>query len=307
LYRRRRSCDRICRRMSRPNKPTIKPLHCWSRRIEAAEQERWISELERLGCVNWAVVEKKGRPVLAVYFSTAREAKRLQKALGGSVARLTPRDWLPRPAKPVEIGPNLRIKHGRGHAKNAIRVPYGLAFGSGEHATTFMLLRALVRRAGLEREVVLDLGTGSGILALAARKLGARKIVATDWDETAVRTARQNEKLNFRAPLIEWRRADVRKLRTRSRYDLVMANLFSEVLIEASESIAGAVRPGGELWLSGILRSQEADVVKAYRRSGMELRQTKRRGKWVLAGLAVSSRGSAPSVRKRKTKPRRAG
>jgi len=283
----------------------VGPLHCWSRRIEAAEQERWIAELERLGCANWVVVEKKGRPVLAVYFSTAREAQRLQKAWGGSVARLTPRDWLPRPAKPVEIGPNLRIEHGPGRGRNAIRIPYGLAFGSGEHATTFMLLRALARRTGLEREAVLDLGTGSGILALAARKLGAGKIVATDWDETAVRTARQNEKLNFRASLIEWRRADVRKLRARSRYDLVMANLFSEVLIEAAESIAGAVRPGGELWLSGILRSQEAEVVRAYRRSGMKLRQTKRRGKWVVIHWRKAGSGAGLAVEK--TKPQRAG
>ena len=228
--------------------------------------------------------------MLSVYFPKAREAKRLKKLLGGSVVLVRPRDWLPRPAKPVRISAGLRIEHGREGGKGVLRVPYGLAFGSGEHATTFMLLRALAKRAELEGQAVLDLGTGSGILALTARKLGARKILATDWDELAVRTARENEKLNFREPLIEWKRADVRKLRAKGKFDLVMANLFSELLIESAKGIADAVRPGGELWLSGILRSQEAEVARAYRKVGMVHTQTKYRGKWLVSRWTTGRR-----------------
>jgi ribosomal protein L11 methyltransferase len=129
---------------------------------------------------------------------------------------------------------------------------------------------------------VLDLGTGSGILALAARRLGARRIVAIDFESVAVRTARENERRNFSRPLIDWRCADVRKISATKKYELLLANLFSGILCEASAAIAGAVAPGGRLWLSGILRRQEKEVVAAYRRQGLRLDRAARRGKWVL-------------------------
>jgi ribosomal protein L11 methyltransferase len=157
-----------------------------------------------------------------------------------------------------------------------------MAFGSGDHATTAMLLRALTQYGNWEKVRVLDLGTGSGVLALTARLFGARKILATDFDPDSIRTARQNEELNFPEPLIRWQCADVKRLRAPARYDLVTANLFSEILCIAAPQIAGSVAPGGQLWLSGILRSQKEQVVKAYRRQKLQLTKTVSRGKWVL-------------------------
>jgi ribosomal protein L11 methyltransferase len=147
----------------------------------------------------------------------------------------------------------------------------------------------MARRSNLGGQAirgVLDLGTGSGVLALAARLFGARKIVATDFDPDAIRTARENEALNFAQPLIHWRRADVRKLRATVRYDLVLANLFSGILIEAAPRIAGCVSPGGELWLSGVLASQEKEVASVYCGQGMQLIRAFRRGKWIMLRLA---------------------
>ena len=129
---------------------------------------------------------------------------------------------------------------------------------------------------------MLDLGTGSGVLALTARLLGARKIIATDFAPDAVRTARQNEALNFAAPLVRWRCADVRKLRGKGRHDLVLANLFSGILTEAAARIADCVAPGGRLWLSGVLYSQKDEVIAAYIRRRLQLVRTVRRGKWVM-------------------------
>ncbi len=123
---------------------------------------------------------------------------------------------------------------------------------------------------------------GNTILALAARQFGARRIDALDFDAAAVRTARENEALNFSAPSIRWRRADVKQLRARERYDLVLANLFSGILIEAARQIAEAVAPGGDLWLSGILRLQEKEVVAAYRRQKLRLLRAARRGRWIM-------------------------
>lgn len=137
---------------------------------------------------------------------------------------------------------------------------------------------------------MLDLGTGSGVLALAARLFGARKIVATDFDSDAVRIARENEMLNFSTPLIRWQCADVKRLRATARYDLVLANLFSGILCEAAPQIAGAMATGAQLWLSGVLRSQQKEVAAAYRQQGLDLVRAVSRGKWML--LQWRKRGS---------------
>ena len=164
-----------------------------------------------------------------------------------------------------------------------------------------MLLRAVVAGDDLSRAKVLDLGTGSGVLALAARLFGARKIVATDFDPEAIRTARQNEALNFSRPLVRWQRGDVRQLRATSRYDLVLANLFSGILIEAALQICACVAPEGKLWQSGILRSQQEEVMAAYRRQGLRFDRVVRRGKWVMLQW---SRPDGVSTRTKPTKRR---
>jgi ribosomal protein L11 methyltransferase len=262
----------------------------WRRWIAAGQQELWILRMQEAGCTLLSFTERPGaaRVLLNAYPDSRAEAIALARRWGGSIAGVDVRKWMTaRPAPPTRIGSRLEIIHAkaRGRIKPAgpqLHVPHGLAFGSGEHATTFMLLRELGRRGDLSKTAVLDLGTGSGVLALAARLFGARKIVATDFDPDSIRTARQNEALNFPTALIRWRRGDVKQLRPTTRYDLVLANLFSGILCEAAPPIAASVAPGGELWLSGILVEQEAEVVAAYRREGLRLRQARRRGKWVM-------------------------
>jgi ribosomal protein L11 methylase PrmA len=105
----------------------------------------------------------------------------------------------------------------------------------------------------LDDASVLDLGTGSGVLALAARVFGARTISAIDFDANAITTARRNESLNFRSRRVHWEVADVKRLGALPRYLLVVANLFSGILVEAAPRIARVLQPGGELWLSGVL------------------------------------------------------
>jgi ribosomal protein L11 methyltransferase len=263
---------------------------CWQRWIEPARLEEWTAKIEQSCCATWIVTEKPGRRRhrIAVYLSTRAEAVRLQAQFQGQVDRVDAKTWNnPRPLPPLKIGAELEILHETTHSipadkKGRLYIPHGLAFGSGEHATTFLLLRALLRRQDLAGGPVLDLGTGSGVLALAARLLGAQRIVATDWDAEAIRTARQNEALNFRGPLIRWQRADVKRLRARSRYRLILANLFSGILCEAAAPISSALQPGGELWLSGVLRVQEEEVTAAYRAQRLRLLHVARRGKWIM-------------------------
>jgi ribosomal protein L11 methyltransferase len=285
---------------------------CWRRWIVSGRQETWIGRLQAAGCASWALTERpaRARVLLEAYVESRAAAVALTRPWGGRIRAVDAREWIKtRPAPPTRIGRRLEIvrEKARSRKKPAwpwLHIPHGLAFGSGEHATTFMLLRALASKADWSRTAVrstivrsttvLDLGTGSGVLALTARLFGARKIVATDFDPDAVRTARQNEALNFSEPMIRWRRADVRKLRTTVRYDLVLANLFSGILGEAAPRIADCVSPGGQLWLSGILDSQQEEVIAAYRVQGLQLIRAAHRGKWVMLVLrrADAARGS---------------
>jgi ribosomal protein L11 methyltransferase len=278
--------------MSRRSKARIAPDHdawCWRRWIATGAEDTWLARLgkEEPGSVTLTQKPNAARLLLSVYAQNRVEVVPLRQRWGGEMRRIPAREWLaPAVVPPLRIGRALEIVHDEMRRKAGplprLLIPLGIAFGGGEHATTSMLLRALARRKDLKHCRVLDLGTGSGILALAARKFGAQKIAALDFDAGAVRTARENESLNFSTPLIGWRRAEVKRLRARSRYDLVLANLFSGILCAAAEQIADSLAPGGELWLSGILRDQEKEVVAAYRRRKLRLVRAARRGRWVM-------------------------
>ena len=280
-------------------KTFLSSLWCWRRWIVPGQQDVWIQRLEEAGFSSWALTERplRLRFLLEAYTESRPVAVALTRQWRGRVRAVNSREWIKtRPTPPTRVGRRLEIFHDELTIPKKtsfafhLNVPHGVAFGSGEHATTYMLLRELARRDDWSKTDVLDLGTGSGVLALAARLFGARKIVATDYDPDAVRTAAQNEALNFSRPLIRWRRADVRKLRATTRYDLVLANLFSGILVEAAARIAGCVKPDGQLWLSGILVSQEPEVIAAYRGQGMELIRAFHRGKWVMLMLRARGR-----------------
>jgi ribosomal protein L11 methyltransferase len=143
-------------------------------------------------------------------------------------------------------------------ASAIVRIDPGLAFGTGSHPTTRLVLGFLERSVrGGER--LLDYGCGSGILALAGAKLGARSIDAVDVDPQAVEVTLTNAGLN-KVPL----RASLPQALERGGYDLVVANILALPLIELAAVLAGRTRPGGRLALSGILESQAEEVRAAY-------------------------------------------
>jgi ribosomal protein L11 methyltransferase len=163
-----------------------------------------------------------------------------------------------------------------------------MAFGTGDHATTASCLRFLADVSGELRPQsweMLDLGCGSGILALAGSMLGARRALAGDYDPHAVRTAKENIRAND-SKGVTVKKLDVREWQPPRVWDVVAANLFSGLLIETAPRIAAACAPGGRFIFSGILRAQEAEVIPVLKKAGFGIQRLIRKGKWV-AGLAA--------------------
>ncbi len=161
-----------------------------------------------------------------------------------------------------------------------------MAFGTGDHATTSTCMRFLVdiaRERKNEKWSVADLGTGTGLLAIAAEKLGANEVWGCDFDPFAVAVARRNAERN-ETPAIVFKDQDVLKWKPRkSGYDVVLANLFSTVLLEAWPVIAKSLGKGGDLVVSGILASQAWEVFQGAAAVGIGFPKLVRKGKWVTA------------------------
>ena len=251
-----------------------------------------------------AIISKPGRKrrQLEIACTSRNDSRKLVEEFGGRTEKL-PRNWLQRFArlyqsKPIKVGKRLVIvgkvdfQTPKAFVLNKPRllvIPASAAFGTGEHATTAMSLRLLER---LTREwkncwSLADLGTGSGILALAAKRFGAGRFVGIDIDPKAISVAKANARLN-KIDNVDFKLGDLRKWKSRAGRDVVAANLYSRLLIE----ILPKLRRGHWLILSGVLRMHENKFFHALRRNKIEIVKVNRRGKWiaVLAKVPNASR-----------------
>jgi ribosomal protein L11 methyltransferase len=168
----------------------------------------------------------------------------------------------------------------------------GLAFGTGEHGSTSGCLLALESVARRKPRRIADIGTGSGILALAAARLLRRAVLATDIEPWSVRTARDNARLNRLAPSIRvylangWHHPVVRG---GGPYDLVFENILARPVCAMARAMARRLAPGGSAILAGLLHSQARMVVAAHRRQGLRLERMIRQGNWTTIILRKSS------------------
>jgi ribosomal protein L11 methyltransferase len=286
--------------------PRTQPIFLWQRAVTPA----WLTQNEeRLQLAtggDFAVVEQVNRKhILVQACCVGRAAARdVVAEFGGSVEKL-PQDWLPLfaavPPKPLRIGRRLVVTSGEDVADlapsplAALRVPAGAAFGTGDHATTAMSLRILER---VTRRLppgwrMFDAGTGSGILALAAKRFGAGRVMAIDNDPLAIATAKQNARLNgLRA--VKFFVGDITVVESAESFDIITANLYSELLESVLPRFRRELAPDGRLILSGVLGRQEPKLTRALRRNGFGVLEARRRGKWV-ALLASSSSPRAPA------------
>lgn len=158
-----------------------------------------------------------------------------------------------------------------------------LAFGSGEHGSTRGCLLALEHIAPRRPRNILDLGTGTGILAMAAARLLRRRVAAVDIEPWSVRVARENARLNQLGPRIHVWRADGwrdRQARAGGPYDLVLANILARPLCLMARDLAAHLAPGGAAILAGLLGSQARQVLAAHRRRGLCLEAVIKDGAW---------------------------
>ncbi|MDQ7858978.1 MAG: 50S ribosomal protein L11 methyltransferase [Armatimonadota bacterium] len=168
---------------------------------------------------------------------------------------------------------------GRLPARRAtVRIDPGLAFGSGEHATTRLCLDA-VGRYVTEGDAVIDVGTGSGVLAIASARLGARRVVATDTDPVAVRVARANVAANRVARRVRVRAAEG-LAGVRLRADLIVANLTAPAIAALAAAAARRLAPRGRLVVSGFGAADAPGVARALRAGGLRVRRIVRRRGW---------------------------
>jgi ribosomal protein L11 methyltransferase len=164
----------------------------------------------------------------------------------------------------------------------ALRIEAGAAFGTGHHGTTVGCLQAwndLLKARRFDK--VLDVGAGTGVLAIAAARTGARLARGTDIDAPSVRIARENAALNgARAEFVHASGLGHQRVRSAAPYDLVFANILAPPLVALAQDIRGALRPGGVAILSGLLRTQERRVLAAYRSRGFRLLRRIHRDAW---------------------------
>jgi ribosomal protein L11 methyltransferase len=207
------------------------------------------------------------------------------------IAKVKREDWKEswkRHFHPMEIGKSLLVKPSwskKRPRKNQAMVILdpGLSFGTGQHPTTSFCLNELVRsRKNGTVQSFLDIGTGSGILAIAASKLGYQPVHAFDFDPESTRVARENAKKNRVDNKLKPTRGDVTKLplKPARQYDLVCANLISNLLIAEKRRIVNRLKPDGTLVLAGILAVEFAEVERAFAGLNLKLAAKRVENEW---------------------------
>lgn len=238
--------------------------------------------------------EARGLWEVVLYFETEQDvadARELEELKGGAIAPMPQEDWVRRSLEglaPVVAGRfflhGSHDRHQRRPGGIALEIDAGMAFGTGHHGTTEGCLIALDRI--LKRrlpENILDVGCGTGVLAIAAARATGRPALASDIDPEAVRVTLANAALNGVKPLIgSFVAAGLShpRIAANGPYDLIFANILARPLVALSTGLARALKPGGDLILSGLTLEQMRWIEATYESRGLALAGRITRGNW---------------------------
>ena len=279
----------------------------WSKEVAAAEADAWEDRLFSLGVENIVVSGAPGgQQLLEAFFDDRQSAESFREEFGGAVEELVEQNWAPLSCeaarrRTIKIRDHFIVTldddpdfldelRAENPDRELLTFPPDMAFGTGDHETTTTCLELLVDSAPAGPWSFLDLGTGTGILAIAAHMLGAERIVAADFDPKAIEVAQKCLARHQIAPdSIELLERDVLVWEPSERFNIVAANLFSDVLIQAMPKIRSSVIDGGLVMLSGILREQLLAVERAAQDCGLEILKAIEVGKWASLLITPSS------------------
>jgi ribosomal protein L11 methyltransferase len=280
----------------------------WKKNIAKANEEEWQERVKLMPGAVFSEGFHAERLNLDVYVDTAEEALVLQACYGGKTEEVKTIDCVaataPENTPPLIIRDKIVISASEDPAVLAelktkypnriiLVFPAERAFGTGNHATTSTCLRMLCDEVKARRGewTLADIGCGTGVLALAGLRLGATQAVSFDFDPIAVEVAGRNIERNGGADNLELFQADVFEWEPteEQRADIVLANLFSAVLMKAFPRLIAAMKPQGSvLIISGILNTQAEETLQAAKDAGLIVQKVVSRGKWSTAKLTLA-------------------
>lgn len=275
-------------------------MHRWTRLSSQKWEDVWQERLQFLGPGSVVMITwPQSRALKIEAFCDKATAAGLVKRFGGRSTRLADHHWTGDPVRPrapipirgrLFIHPDDSTWRAAADPARHLFIPAGMAFGTGDHATTATCLRLLVDASAhlASGWTAIDAGTGSGILAIAAEKLGAARVEAIDSDPACVRIASENARAN-KCRNVRVRRGDARKISALPPADVLTANLFSELLIASAPGFSKRLKPAGWLIFSGVLRPQKESVIAALVQCGFAPPHVIDRGKWCAGATQLRS------------------
>ncbi|MDG1854731.1 MAG: 50S ribosomal protein L11 methyltransferase [Verrucomicrobiales bacterium] len=279
-------------------------MFVWSKVSPVSKQSILEEQFLGLSQTNAVITELPGKKSfrIEVYCNDKNDAQKLLNEFGGQLSKLITKDWAKLNASserpPIKIRNRLIITDSNNkseikkisknfESRDVISIPAALAFGTGDHETTSTCLRLLVDLAKEHKKnnkewSLCDIGTGTGILAIAAKILGSTIVECFDFDSTAIDIAKRNMLRNktadifiYEADLFEW------EPKKKKCWDIITANIFANVLNANLSKIFSALAPRGSLILSGILREHENSVIATAQQTSLTDPIIYRKGKWV--------------------------
>lgn len=160
-----------------------------------------------------------------------------------------------------------------------------MSFGTGHHATTYMMMKEM-SRLDFAKKRVADFGTGTGVLAILAEKMGAEYVAAIDYDDWSIENSRENVERN-NCSKIAISKADY--YNADGAYDIILANINKNVILDNIENLSKGLKDGGKLLLSGLLDTDETDILAACRAQGLKHLGTVEKNKWICILLESGS------------------